>query len=98
MSRRECSDVPIAQKPVGVVLVALGSKADMRPPPADVRFGSRADIGSILSSTDTLLRLLLELRVVIVASAFYEAKIRLLKEEASAGYGRVIRRPERKAN
>ena len=39
------------------------------------------------------------LRMVVVANAFYEAEIRLLKEGASAGYGRGrVRKPERKAN
>ena len=35
------------------------------------------------------------LRMVVVANAFYEAEIRLLKEEASAGYGRGrVRKPK----
>lgn len=34
------------------------------------------------------------LRMVVVANAFYEAEIRLLKEEASTGYGRgKVRKP-----
>jgi hypothetical protein len=36
------------------------------------------------------------LRMVLIANAFYEEEIRLLKEEASAGYARgKIRKPKR---
>jgi hypothetical protein len=36
------------------------------------------------------------LRMVLTANAFYEAEIRLLKEEASAGYGRgKVRKPKK---
>jgi hypothetical protein len=38
------------------------------------------------------------LRMVLVANAFYEAEIRLLKEEASTGYGRGrVRKPKKTA-
>jgi hypothetical protein len=36
------------------------------------------------------------LRMVLIANSFYEEEIRLLKEEASAGYGRgKIRKPKK---
>lgn len=39
------------------------------------------------------------LRLVLIANQFQEEEIRLLKEEASAGYGRgKIRKPIKKAN
>ena len=38
------------------------------------------------------------LPMVLTANAFYEAEIRLLKEEASAGYGRGKNRKPKKAS
>jgi hypothetical protein len=39
------------------------------------------------------------LRMVLIANAFYEEEIRLLKEEASAGYARgKIRKPVKRSN
>lgn len=36
------------------------------------------------------------LRMVLIANSFYEEEIRLLKEEASAGYGRgKVRKPKK---
>ena len=36
------------------------------------------------------------LRMVLIANAFYEEEIRLLKDEASAGYGRGrVRKPKK---
>jgi hypothetical protein len=36
------------------------------------------------------------LRMVLIANSFYEEEIRLLKEEASAGYGRGrVRKPKK---
>jgi hypothetical protein len=56
-------------------------------------------------STDDDLRQALEmckgdaiaaLRMVLIANSFYEEEIRLLKEEASSGYGRgKIRKPKK---
>jgi hypothetical protein len=56
-------------------------------------------------STDDDLRQALEicrgdamvaLRMVLIANSFYEEEIRLLKEEASAGYGRGrVRKPKK---
>ena len=57
-------------------------------------------------STDDDLRQALEicrgnplaaLRMVLIANSFYEEEIRLLKEEASAGYGRGKTRKPKKA-
>jgi len=39
------------------------------------------------------------LRMVLIANAFYEEEIRLLKEEASAGYARgKVRKPAKRSN